>query len=83
MGKKKTLESAPEQKEQNQHEKQTQPKKKNDDGELEIIVKFDFLGFFGLVLFNIALFYGVMTCAKEGLTKAQVRNFNNSIKQQF
>jgi len=76
MGKKKAQESAPEQKEQKRTEKKTQQNKKNDDEELEIIEKFDFLGFFGLILFNIALFYGVMTCAKEGLTKAQVRNFN-------
>lgn len=76
MGKKKAQESAPEQKEQKQPEKKIQQNKKNDDEELEIIEKFDFLGFFGLILFNIALFYGVMTCAKEGLTKAQVRNLN-------
>ncbi|CBY42661.1 unnamed protein product, partial [Oikopleura dioica] len=71
MGKKKAQESAPEQKEQKKPEKKIQQNKKNDDEELEIIEKFDFLGFFGLILFNIALFYGVMTCAKEGLTKAQ------------
>ena len=83
MGKKKSQDSAPKITEQKKIEKKTTSSTKNDDEEIEIIEKFDFLGFFGLILFNIALFYGVMTCAKEGLTKAQVRHINICTVLQF
>ncbi|CAG5102343.1 Oidioi.mRNA.OKI2018_I69.chr1.g256.t1.cds [Oikopleura dioica] len=69
MGKKKAADSAPE-KQKEEKPKEVKTNKKTDE-EVEIIEKFDYWGFFGLIIFNIALFYGVMSCAKEGLTKAK------------